>query len=204
MAHAQHRFDILELGPQRRGDLVHVATHEAGFVSLLDQARGDQAVSVREAGKLKLVLEVVAKGFFLGRDGLEIEIFRTLLARTGLGPVELRGRATDGAAIRGFGWAVILVDVVRAGIEFAARLVGAVGLIQPHLFAFFRRLFRRLAIRAFILGAGQQRVTLDLGLDVFGKFDVGELEQLDRLLQLRRHDKGLTLSQLQAMRERHR
>ena len=47
------------------------------------------------------------------------------------------------------------------------------------------------------------RDTLDFGLDIFLEFDVRELEQLDRLLQLRRHDKGLPLSQLQAMRKRH-
>ncbi len=52
-----------------------------------------------------------------------------------------------------------------------------------------RRGLGRLALRAF-----EQRVLLDLGLDVGHELEVGELQQLDRLLQLRRHDQRLRLS----------
>ncbi len=43
-------------------------------------------------------------------------------------------------------------------------------------------------------GVVEQRVPLELGLDVGGKIDVGQLEQLDGLQQLRRHHQGLALA----------
>ena len=159
-----------------------------------------------QAGDRELVVEVIVERLFFGRDRIR---GRSLPNAACPNPAFDQSSCADGppaeAPSGAFRRAVVLVDVVGAGIEFAAGLVGAVGLVQPHLFAFFGGAFRRLGFgTAFVLGAHQKRVTLDLGLDVFGKLDVGELKQLDGLLQLRRHDKGLTLSQLQAMRERHR
>ena len=49
----------------------------------------------------------------------------------------------------------------------------------------------------------QQRVLLDLGGDVVGELEVRHLQQLDRLLQLRRHHQRLVLPELDAGRERH-
>ena len=48
-----------------------------------------------------------------------------------------------------------------------------------------------LALRAF-----EERITLKLLLDVSGEIEVRELQQLDRLLQLRRHHQMLPLAQL--------
>ena len=42
---------------------------------------------------MELVLEVIAEGLLLGGDRFEIVVFGHLLARPGLGPVELSGRA---------------------------------------------------------------------------------------------------------------
>ena len=47
-------------------------------------------------------------------------------------------------------------------------------------------------------GVGRERPNNELlGLDKSGKLDAGELQQLDRLQQLRRHHQGLALSQNQ-------
>src|SRR4051812_46564133 len=48
-----------------------------------------------------------------------------------------------------------------------------------------------------LLWAFQQRVPLKLGIDEGRKLDIGELQQLDRLLQLRRHHKAVALAQLE-------
>ena len=58
---------------------------------------------------------------------------------------------------------------------------------------------RRLVARW--LAEFQKRVLLDLGLDEFAQFEVRQLQQLDRLLQLRRHDQRLALPKLQALRK---
>ena len=68
---------------------------------------------------------------------------------------------------------------------------------------------RRLGLDRFGLGIGiafvtlQQRIALELGLDIGLQLKVGQLQQLDRLLQLRRDHKALALSQLQSWTERH-
>ena len=49
----------------------------------------------------------------------------------------------------------------------------------------------------------EQRVPLKLGLDEGGKLDIGELQQLDRLLQLRRHHQAVALPKLKLCGERH-
>ena len=60
-----------------------------------------------------------------------------------------------------------------------------------------------LRLAAFGIFALQQRVFLELGFDIFRKLEIGELQQLDRLLQLRRHHQGLALFQLEALCQRH-
>jgi hypothetical protein len=49
----------------------------------------------------------------------------------------------------------------------------------------------------------KQRVLFDLALDIGGELDIGELQQLDRLLQLRGHDKGLALPDIEPLGESH-
>ena len=53
------------------------------------------------------------------------------------------------------------------------------------------------------LVALEQGITLELGLDEDLELEIAELEQLDRLLQLRRDDQGLALPQFQTCTERH-
>ena len=49
----------------------------------------------------------------------------------------------------------------------------------------------------------KKRVPLDLAFDIFGELGVGKLQQLDRLLQLRRHYQRLRLSEIEALGKRH-
>ena len=52
-------------------------------------------------------------------------------------------------------------------------------------------------------GALEQRIALELGLDIGGKIKAGELQQLDGLHQLRRHHQRLALAELQVFAKRH-
>ena len=57
-------------------------------------------------------------------------------------------------------------------------------------------------VRGFARGRGiavvtlQKRIALQLLLAIFGQFDIRQLQQLDGLLQLRRHDQRLALTYL--------
>ena len=59
-------------------------------------------------------------------------------------------------------------------------------------------------VAAFGLGALEERVALEFGLDIGGEIEMGELQQLDRLQQLRRHHQGLALAELQPLQQTHR
>ena len=49
---------------------------------------------------------------------------------------------------------------------------------------------------------GEQRIALQLGLDEGLELNIRQLQQLDRLLQLRRDDKALALPDLESRAER--
>ena len=44
------------------------------------------------------------------------------------------------------------------------------------------------------IGFDEERVALELGVDIGREIQVRELKQLDRLQELRRHDQGLALA----------
>jgi hypothetical protein len=52
-------------------------------------------------------------------------------------------------------------------------------------------------------GALEQRIALELSFHVGGKVQVGELQQLDGLHQLRRHHKGMALPDFESLSKRH-
>ena len=55
-----------------------------------------------------------------------------------------------------------------------------------------------------IFVALEQRIALEFRLDERVEFEVRQLQQPDRLLQLRRHHQLLALPELEACRKRHR
>ena len=57
--------------------------------------------------------------------------------------------------------------------------------------------------RSVALVAGQQRVLLELGVHEGVELNIGELQELDSLLQLRRDDQRLALPNLETCTERH-
>ena len=97
----------------------------------------------------------------------------------------------------------IRIEIVMRGIHVGggAEILALQRFVEPALFR--GRLGRRFALGPLGVLAFEQRVLLEFGFDVFREFQIGKLQQLDRLLQLRRHDQGLALSQLQTLCQRH-
>ena len=55
-----------------------------------------------------------------------------------------------------------------------------------------------------VFGAAvEQRIALELGFHIGDQIEIGELQQLDRLHQLRRHHQRLALPDLESLRKRH-
>ena len=63
-----------------------------------------------------------------------------------------------------------------------------------------------LALVAFgraLAGALQQRIALQFAFHIGGEIEIGELQQLDGLHQLRRHHQSLALAEFESLGERH-
>ena len=99
-------------------------------------------------------------------------------------------------ACRGIGAGFVGIDIGQIGIE-RFELVGSAGIAGKrarHIGGL--RLFRGdalgLGFAAFV--AFKQRIAFEFALDKGLQFEIGHLQQLDRLLQLRRHHQGLSLA----------
>ena len=150
-----------------------------------------------------------------GEIGLEIGRLLVEAAAAGSGP---RGRRQAQALVdaRRLGRRrrpVELEGVVDFGAEIARQRVGVgferLGRPVARLGRRRRRLRLRLAASRRrvedrqLVGALQQRIALQFGLDERGELGVGHLQQLDRLQKLRRQHHRLALPHRQSVRQRH-
>src|SRR6266568_890602 len=60
-----------------------------------------------------------------------------------------------------------------------------------------------LALAVALAGLLEQRIALELVVDIGGEIQIGELQQLDGLHQLRRHHQRVALPKFESLRERH-
>ncbi|GJE07550.1 hypothetical protein AOPFMNJM_2879 [Methylobacterium jeotgali] len=110
-------------------------------------------------------------------------------------------------------------DVVEAGVDVGGDLAVAgvhlgggpalalaveIGLERVALGGAFGRPLPRGRFGPLALDPLEQRVALQLGIHVGGEVELGELQELDRLQELRRHHQGLTLAHLQPLQQAHR
>ena len=193
----QQRQRLLDAGyvaGQQLGDRDEIAGQIAGLVDEIDQMAADQPVGGVEQLDAELLQQMLAQR----------RVARQRLVETGKIVAGLRrwsGAARHRAVRR-------IPGIGIAGVILLALAIGP-GDVVPHLglggfalgaggFRRLRRLARRLGLgRRFI--ALEQRILLDLGIDIEGKLDVRQLQQLDRLLQLRRHDQRLRLPKIETL-----
>ena len=93
--------------------------------------------------------------------------------------------------------AILRPDIIEIGVErrIMRELIRFGGIRLRH-FCLGRRGFGDRRIAAIAVGAFQQRIALQLLMHEILQFKRRHLQQLDRLLQLRRHDQRLRLTQV--------
>jgi hypothetical protein len=181
-AKQQRPLDARHVAAQKLRHALELARDIARFVDELDQVAGDQAVGGLVDFDGKLRQEMVAQGG--GTDERLVEA----------GEVVARGggrRAAPGLGIAG---------KVEPALALAARrLMPALAVLGAGL----RRLGlgRRLGGRAVV--ALEQRILLQLALDIGRELQIRQLQQLDSLLQLRRHHERLGLAEIESLGQRH-
>jgi len=226
--HLQGLLDEVEGRAEKLAECFEIALEVTGLIRRVDEMMADQPHRRVGEGKRELVGQMVLQRPLFRDIGFEVWCVIAVEARAlaERGPARLLQRARAVAFAVGKG-------VLRLGIEILFSRATVVGLkVEPFALlaagglAFARvgrvsgmavRLLlgfgeeahslRSVALRggSGVLGflAFEQRIALKLGLDECGQLHVGELQQLDRLLQLRRHHQTVALPQLKLCGEGH-
>ena len=170
--HLQHVVEAgIDLGPQPGGDGLEVVAQVAVLVDRIDQRHADALVALAEVAEVQLPKQVVAQGLRARRafaGAAEIIVARI---RCGADPL-----------LPGFAFAIPVLVAAFLGVLAHRRFLDAVGI--AHLVGIGRT---RLAF----LGPVQQRVAGHRLGDFGFQFHGGQLQQPDRLAQLRRQDQLL-------------
>ena len=187
-------------------------TKYPAIVQGVDQRRPDEALGGIREEERGLTLKMAAEGGGFGDIGLEVGGFAGVRANAEARPGVRAQAVGRGGFERGRG-AVRVESVVDLGAKIGgeAPSVGLERVGRP-----VARLGRRIrgvcGVRA-VLRLGmwvvallrplEQRIARQFVLDELGKLEVGHLQQLDRLEQLRGQNHRLTLPHRQFGRERH-
>jgi hypothetical protein len=176
------------------GRLLQVQAQIAALVDAVDQHAGDRRLGGRQPGDRELVVQVLGQGLGAGQGLLQPVEVAVVAAFARLRPVDgaaavgrrrgVRRIAGGPLARRGFVVGDVQVGGIVRGVGGGGRLGGGLA----------RRLVRLVAL--------QQRIALQLRLDEGVQLEVGELQKLDRLLQLGGDDQPLPLPDLETRAER--
>ncbi len=165
-------------------DIGELALEVAGLVDHVDEMRADDAVDGVGDVDRELRQQMVAQG-----GGPAQRLVEPGQHLAGLRPPQ---PALPGGGIAG------KVEIALA--LAACRLLPALDLFGVGCGGGLGGLGGALGRRVVAL---QQRVLLELALDEGRELHVGELQQLDRLLQLRRHDERLGVAEIEPLGKRH-
>ena len=214
----EHRLDLGRRRAELLGHRREIAGEIAGLVDHVDQVLPDHPPDRIDDRQRQLAGQMVGERRRGRHEGLQIVIAILAAAAADAGPVRRsRGRIRAGAraglarVVGKFVFEIgaeplldraaadlqVLVDAVRGAANVPGRIALAVELRGDRLGGAVDH--PRLAFG----GAFEQRVLFELPFDVGGQIQVRELQQLDRLHQLRRHHERLALAHLQSLSQCH-
>ena len=185
------------------GRAVEVAPQITALVQLIEQVEGDHPVGLIGQVGADLLDQMLAQGAWSRRGlvdpGHIAKPARAVSAVPRLeSAAEIATHLDRAVAIRPGGGAPVIGRLGNpiAGEHFGKRCGRAVDCrgVGVRLEA-----GRRVVVAA--LATLEQRVLLDFGLDKIAELDIGQLQHLDRLLQLRRHHQSLALAQFKPLRK---
>jgi len=201
---AQHALDFIERQPEPIGDLVERLRNIARFVDQIDDLAGERHVARRQHFA-RLAEQMIVQRGRIGRKRIEIG---AVLGCRPADPIHAELAAQRAAAhvdravvVEGLG---IVIDVERRidrGIAMLDQPIGRDDIPLGHHFGCGRLGLGR---RPIVGAGGEQGVLVELLGEHAFELEVGERQQLDRLLELRGHHQRLRLAQIEAGRETHR
>ncbi len=200
----QHALDPPRGAAEPLGGAVKPALQIARLVQLVQQMKGNHPVRLLGQIGTDLFNEVLAQGARTCRSLIDPRQIAGV-ARAITVPPRLRV-AAEIAADLDRAVAVLarsgapMIAIVRCAIAGQRRGKGLRGAVDRRCIG-LRLCSRRRPLLRLAFTRLQKRVLLDLGLDERAQLQVGQLQHLDRLLQLRSHDQSLALAQFKPLRE---
>ena len=201
----QHGFDLGDAGAELFRGRRQIAGQISGLVDEIDQILPDHAPHRIGNRQGELLAEPVGQRGLGGNERFEIIVFAVAAARADAGPFRIAGRsigAAYGRALAVIGRGIVQALVGPFFFDRAWRF--AVGGFQATPFS--TGLSDDCAPGAMPgaaspsgIGSVEQGVALQFGLDIGDEVEIGELQQLDGLHQLRRHHQGLALPELKSL-----
>jgi hypothetical protein len=188
-----------------------IAREVAGLVDQVDQVLADHAADRIVDREQKLVGEMARQRRLGGDEGFEVVVAAVAAAGADSGPLRIGGRLL-GVRPLGRRRRIVGKDVLKIGVEIALhrRAAGLQLVAEPvarlggRLAAGAVRSRRLIGTRLVLAGALEQRIALELVLHVGGEVQIRQLQQLDRLHELRRHHERLALANQQLLGKGHR
>ena len=177
----------------------------AALVHTVDEDHGHGPLGRGQTQHLQLLGQVIRQGDLPSEDALQpVGVHVPAAAVAGLGPVHraahVGGRLGRGGIAGGIVAGGAVMNVIGAGIELglgpSGRVGHGIGIVTGDVVGRLRGLRLRLI-------PGQKGVLLQLLLDKDLELEIGELQKLYRLLQLRRDDQTLALPELKTRTKRH-
>ena len=208
LQNAEHGPELGDAGTEFFRDRRQVAGQIAGLVDQIDEVIADHAPYRIDDFQGQLLAQPIRQRRFRGHEGFEIEFAVVAAAGADASPFRIAARRVGYALAAGlgliggsvvdmvlgplrFGFAVRRAVAAVPGLAGLGRLVGGLRAVDAG---------RRLAVGVAGL---EQRVALELGVDIGDQVEIGELQQLDGLHQLRRHHQRLALPDLESLGQRH-
>ena len=196
----QHALDVAERAIHAIGNLVQIDPQVTRLVEVFHQGEGNHAVGRIVQLDVDLADDAVAQRLFGGQPVLKIKILTAFKATAAAAAPVFKGdRRSDLRVGRVIPPLPVVVNLADGGgtiiqrRQFRTGGGGFTGGITGRARHFGcggvgRRGFRRAAGVRIALVPFQQRVLFQLAFDVLAELDVRQLQQLDGLLQLGRHD----------------
>ena len=202
----KNRLDLADASAELVGGCRQIAGEVAGFIDHADEVMTDHAPNRIWNRQRDLLAQPLRQGRLGGDKGFEIVLVVVAAACSGSRPFRISRRHVRGARADRFGFIGGRVVERAVAARFAGLIVASRRAVIARLVAEGCGLGWRggVARGRFVIGAVvEQRIALEFRVDIGRQVEIGELQQLDGLHQLRRHYQRLGLADLQSLGERH-
>ncbi len=206
LQNGEHGLDLAKARPQLFRDRCEVAIEIAGLIDQIDEVLPDHAAGRIGERERELLGKMVGERGLDRHESFEIVVGIVAPPRPRAGPFGVTHRPLAVATReRGIGIGGSNIVDIEGGLIWGCVAVSKSGRLHPIGRAGLGRDVRVGGIPSSVAFSSslEQRIAFELPFHICGQVQIGELQQLDGLHQLRRHYEGMALPKLESLGKRH-